>query len=213
MSTAPDTGSLLASFDAEQLGARLRGLREERGLTLREVGARLGISASAVSQIERGVLRPSVNRLFELVTAMDATLVDVFGGTSGAPDVELSTPVPEGYVVRRAVEVESVTLEGGVVYRRLSPGVSHDVDFFESTYPPHTVAGRQHELVTHVGYEIGTVVRGELTVDFADERVVLRAGDTISYACTTPHRLSNRSDDVTVATWLIVHPGAGTPAR
>ena len=140
MSTAPDTGSLLASFDAEQLGTRLRGLREDRGLTLREVGARLGISASAVSQIERGVLRPSVNRLFELVTAMDATLVDVFGGTSGAPDVELSTPVPDGYVVRRAVEVESVTLEGGVVYRRLSPGVSHDVDFFESTYPPHTVA-------------------------------------------------------------------------
>lgn len=202
-----DTGSLLAAFDAELLGARLRALREARGLTLREVGTRLGISASAVSQIERGVLRPSVNRLFELVTAMDATLVDVFGGTSGTPDVELSTPVPDGYVVRRAVEV--VTLEGGVVYRRLSPGVSHDVDFFESTYPPHTVAGRQHELVTHVGYEIGTVTRGELTVDFADERVVLRTGDTISYACTTPHRLSNRSDEVTVATWLIVHPGAG----
>ena len=207
MSTPPDAGSLLASFDAEVLGARLRGLREARGLTLREVGGRLGISASAVSQIERGVLRPSVNRLFELVTAVDATLVDVFGGTSGTPDVELSTPVPDGYVVRRAVEVESVTLEGGVVYRRLSPGVSHDVDFFESTFPPHSVGGRRHELVTHGGYEIGTVQRGELTIDFAEERVVLRAGDTISYACTTPHRLSNRGDEVAVATWLIVHPG------
>ncbi|QCB95117.1 helix-turn-helix domain-containing protein [Cellulomonas shaoxiangyii] len=202
---------MLARFDTEELGARLRGLREARGLTLREVGARLGISASAVSQIERGVLRPSVHRLFELVTAVDATLVDVFGGAD-RPEVELSAPVPDGYVVRRAVESEQVTLEGGVVFRRLSPGVSRDVDLFESTYPPHTVAGRQHQLVTHRGYEIGTVTRGELTIDFADERVVLRPGDTISYACTTPHRLSNRSDDVTVATWLIVHPGAGPSA-
>ncbi|TQL02869.1 helix-turn-helix domain-containing protein [Cellulomonas sp. SLBN-39] len=206
-----DTGRLLEHFDTEVLGARLRALREARGLTLREVGGRLGISASAVSQIERGVLRPSVNRLFELVTAVDATLVDVFG-SGGTDQVELSAPAPDGYVVRRAVEAEQVTLEGGVTFRRLSPGVSHDVDFFESTYPPHTVAGRQHELITHRGYEIGTVTRGELTVDFADERVVLRPGDTISYACSSPHRLSNRSDDVTVATWVIVHPGAPAPA-
>jgi len=35
---------------------------------------------------------------------------------------------------------------------------------------------------------------------------VVRAGDTVSYACGTPHRLSNQTDGVTVATWVIVHP-------
>ncbi|WP_034620551.1 helix-turn-helix domain-containing protein [Cellulomonas sp. URHE0023] len=200
--TADDAGRLLESFDSEQLGARLRQLREERGLTLKEVGRRLGISTSAVSQIERGVLRPSVNRLFALVTALDASLVDVFGGTS-EPGPQ---PLLEGYVVRRAIEADVVRLAGGVVFRRLSPGLSRDVDFFESTYPPGSTGAEQNELVTHLGYEIGTVSQGELTIDFPDERVVLRPGDTISYACGTPHRLSNQSADTTVATWVIVHP-------
>lgn len=200
--TTDDAGRLLESFDSEQLGARLRQMREERGLTLKEVGRRLAISTSAVSQIERGVLRPSVNRLFALVTALDASLVDVFGSASDAVPQELL----EGYVVRRAVEADVVRLAGGVVFRRLSPGLSRDVDFFESTYPPGSTGAEQNELLTHEGYEIGTVSRGELTIDFPDERVVLRAGDTVSYACGTPHLLSNRSADVTVATWVIVHP-------
>jgi transcriptional regulator with XRE-family HTH domain len=202
-SAVDDAGRLLDAFDSEQLGARLRQLREERGLTLREVGRRVGVSTSAVSQIERGVLRPSVNRLFALVTALDAGLVDVFGGPAAAPQ-----PVLDGYVVRRAVEADVVRLAGGVVFRRLSPGPSRDVDFFESTYPPGSTGAEQNELLTHVGYEIGTVTQGELTIDFPDERVVVRAGDTISYACGTPHRLSNQSGGVTVATWVIVHPAS-----
>ncbi len=112
----------------------------------------------------------------------------------------------DGYLVRRAVEADVVRLAGGVVFRRLSPGPSRDVDFFESTYPPGSTGAEQNELLTHVGYEIGTVTQGELTIDFPDERVVVRAGDTISYACGTPHRLSNQSAGVTVATWVIVHP-------
>ncbi|KQR08449.1 helix-turn-helix domain-containing protein [Cellulomonas sp. Leaf334] len=210
-SSVDDAGRLLDAFDSEQLGARLRQLREERGLTLKEVGRRLGISTSAVSQIERGVLRPSVNRLFAFVTALDASLVDVFGG----PEPVDAPPVLDGYVVRRAVEAEVVRLAGGVVFRRLSPGPSRDVDFFESTYPPGSTgssSSAQNDLLTHVGYEIGTVTQGELTIDFPDERVVVRAGDTVSYACGTPHRLSNQSDGVTVATWVIVHPAdAGRP--
>ncbi len=201
-SAVDEAGRLLDAFDAEQLGARLRALREERGLTLREVGRRLGISTSAVSQIERGVLRPSVNRLFAFVTALDASLVDVFGASADASPA----PALEGYVVRRAVEADVVRLAGGVVFRRLSPGPARDVDFFESTYPPGSTGAEQNELLTHVGYEIGTVTQGELTIDFPDERVVVRAGDTVSYACGTPHRLSNQSDGVTVATWVIVHP-------
>lgn len=206
-----ERAAVLDAFDAEALGARLRRLREARGLTLREVAGRLGISASAISQIERGVLRPSVNRLLALVTVLDATLLDVFGAPQEADDAagHLGS---HSYVVRRAIETEVVTLQDGVTFRRLSPGPARDVDFFESTYPPGSAGAQQADLVTHHGYEIGTVTRGELTIDFPDERVVLRAGDSISYACQTPHQLSNQSAEPTVATWLIVHPAADRPA-
>ncbi|GIG28880.1 helix-turn-helix domain-containing protein [Cellulomonas marina] len=216
-----DEVAALEGFDAEVLGSRLRALRESAGLTLRDVAGRTGISTSAVSQIERGVLRPSVHRLFSLVTALDASLVDVFASAGGPPT--LPRDVPAGgasataddhglhgagqAVVRRAVEQPAVTLAGGVTFRRLSPGPVHDVDFFESTYPPGATAGDADELLAHRGYEIGTVTAGELTLDLPDERVVLRPGDSVSYSCRTPHRLSNRGTETAVATWLIVHPG------
>ena len=42
-------------------------------------------------------------------------------------------------------------------------------------------------------------------MDFDDERVILRAGDAISYPCSRPHRLHNTSSEPVVARWLIVH--------
>lgn len=197
----------LEAFDAELTGLRIREVREAKGLSLREVARRMGISASALSQIERGLLRPSVNRLFAIAGALDVSVLEIFGDNDD-PDENLAEsteiPVTESYSLRRSAEMETVTLDGGVTYRRLSPGRARSVDFFESTYPPHSTAGDMHELNTHAGYEIGTIIRGELTIDFPQERVVLRTGDSISYNCALPHRLSNQSNQPAVATWLIV---------
>ncbi|PWJ27393.1 XRE family transcriptional regulator [Branchiibius hedensis] len=201
--TSSDTGAL-EEFDAQLTGMRIREVRERKGLSLREVARRMDISASALSQIERGLLRPSVNRLFAIANALDVTVLEVFGESeaTGSDSVNMSTA--QSYSLRRSLEMETVTLEGGVSYRRLSPGRTHGVDFFESTYPPHSTAGDMHELNTHTGFEVGTVVSGELTIDFPKERVLLRAGDSISYSCALPHRLSNQSDEPAVATWLVV---------
>lgn len=197
----------LEEFDAQLTGMRIREVREAKGLSLREVARRMDISASALSQIERGLLRPSVNRLFAIANALGVTVLEVFGDSEALQDGDASATnmsVAQSYSLRRSLEMETVTLEGGVSYRRLSPGRTNGVDFFESTYPPHSNAGDMHELNTHAGFEIGTVVSGELTINFPQERVVLRAGDSISYSCALPHRLSNESDEPAVATWLVV---------
>ena len=81
------------------------------------------------------------------------------------------------------------------------------VEFFESVYPPGTMSNAHGELLRHEGYEVGTVTAGELTVDFDTDVVTLAAGDSITYPCSRPHLISNRSPLVTaVATWLIVNP-------
>src|ERR1700760_2709136 len=68
----------LAALPRETLGARLRELRTGAGVSLRALAARLGISPSAVSQIERGVMRPSVSRLIGYVGAIGVPLSAVF---------------------------------------------------------------------------------------------------------------------------------------
>jgi transcriptional regulator with XRE-family HTH domain len=74
----------LDELTAESLGARLRELREGTGLSLRAVARRLDISLSAVSQIERGVLRPSGSRLIAYVTAIGVPLNEVFNTGRGS---------------------------------------------------------------------------------------------------------------------------------
>jgi transcriptional regulator with XRE-family HTH domain len=205
----------LDALTPESLGARLRELRTGSGVSLRALAGRLGISPSAVSQIERGVMRPSVSRLIAYVGAIGVPLSAVFEtGIEKAPEGSAGARAagsPGGgqyqFAIRRSWEVAPIRLGGGVTFRRLSPVPTAGVEFFESTYPPNSMSNAHGELLRHEGYEVGTVTAGELTVDFDTDVVTLGAGDSITYPCSRPHLIANRAPLVTaVATWLIVSP-------
>lgn len=183
-----------------------RAGRDTRGATARAAarcgalaeGPRgaLGISVSAVSQIERGAMQPSVGRLIALVDALGVPLSAVF---------DQGGPAPVETAVVRVRESAPVVLEGGVLFRRLAPRPLDAVDFFESTYPPGSTSTAHRQLLRHDGFEMGTVTLGELTIEFEDETVVLGAGDAITFPCERPHRMMNTGASTAVATWLIVH--------
>ncbi|NQX16255.1 helix-turn-helix domain-containing protein [Rathayibacter sp. VKM Ac-2857] len=208
---APDVAGTLLETDREGVGARLRELRLASGMSLRALARELGISASAVSQIERGAMQPSVGRLIAMVGALGVPLSAVFDATAAGasapaavPPADGEAPVPATAVVR-AGEVAPVELEGGVLFRRLAPRPVDAVDFFESTYPPGATSTAHRRFLRHDGVEIGTVTQGELTVEFEDETVVLSVGDAITFPCERGHRMVNRGSTTAVATWLIVH--------
>ena len=196
----------LDALTPESLGTRLRELRTGTGISLRALAARLGISPSAVSQIERGVMRPSVSRLIAYVGAIGVPLSAVF-----ETGIEKAPEGPAGgqfqFAIRRSWEVAPILLGGGVTFRRLSPVPTRGVEFFESVYPPGSMSNAHGELLRHEGYEVGTVTAGELTVDFDTDVVTLAAGDSITFPCSRPHLIANRSATTTaIATWLIVNP-------
>ena len=208
----------LDALTPESLGARLRELRTGAGVSLRALAGRLAISPSAVSQIERGVMRPSVSRLIAYVGAIGVPLSAVFDtgtekapeGSAGARAEDSAGPGGAGqhqFAIRRAWEVAPLRLGGGVTFRRLSPVPTPGVEFFESVYPPGSMSNAHGELLRHEGYEVGTVTAGELTVDFDTDVVTLAPGDSITFPCARPHLIANRSQAATaIATWLIVNP-------
>lgn len=68
---------------AEVFGARLREVRQERGLTQVQVGERTGIAQNHISEIERGIRVPSVVTMLRLAAALECDptdLVAVFDG-------------------------------------------------------------------------------------------------------------------------------------
>src|ERR1051325_10678612 len=80
---AQSPGPLDRAAEASKVGNRLRTERERRGISPRELGGRVGVSPSLVSQIELDRVNPSVSTLYALVTELGMTMSDVFGDSAG----------------------------------------------------------------------------------------------------------------------------------
>src|SRR5437763_16764450 len=74
-----------------KIGARLREERERRGVSLRELARRVGVSPSLVSQIELDRVNPSVSTLYALVTELGMTMSAVFGDTPRSEEHTLNS--------------------------------------------------------------------------------------------------------------------------
>jgi len=72
------------SQELEGIGDRLREERTKAGLSQRELAKRLGLSASLISQLEKGVSKPSVGTLYAIVTELDLSLDGLLRGYEDA---------------------------------------------------------------------------------------------------------------------------------
>lgn len=69
------------------LGANVRRIRRERGLTQGGLAKAIGRSADLVSRIERGDSAPSFETLEALCGALQAQPADLFGGPAGGGEL------------------------------------------------------------------------------------------------------------------------------
>jgi transcriptional regulator with XRE-family HTH domain len=162
------------------VGRRLKRLRADDGRSLRELAADCGLSASHISAIERGLSRPSVATLQRLCAALGSSIVDVLGGNAAG-----SEPSP----IVRASEAVPVQLDiAGVEILRLSV-VETQLEPLLFRLAPGAGSGEAYQ---HAGEEFLHVLEGEfeLTLDAALE-YRLRAGDSMTFASTRPHRWRN----------------------
>lgn len=72
-------------LDAKSLGAALAARRVRAKLSQEEVAERLGIGQEAVSRLERGVVVPSLQRLFEFAYAYGCGVDELILPTSALP--------------------------------------------------------------------------------------------------------------------------------
>jgi transcriptional regulator with XRE-family HTH domain len=175
------------------VGTRLRQLREDRKLSMRSLATASGLSANALSMIERGKTSPSVSTLYKLADALGVPITSFFGEMNARqsvifihaqerPRVPFSRGVWEGLGGEQfagRVEPFMLTLESGV-----SSG-------------PHSM--------THSGHEFVFCLRGQLDYSVEKEVYTLNAGDSLLFAAHLSHRWRNPGSTVTNA--LIVLSG------
>ena len=211
-------GAGAASPEYAEIGGRLRTARGSRGMSLRALADRVGVSPSLVSQVERGLARPSVNTLYALARELDISfdeLLFVDARSSAGPDplalprAEPGPPAaPFAWVparpVQRAGDRRSIRLASGVVWERLTTESIPNVDFLYVTYEVGGASSPEHEFQRHGGQEWGYVLSGRLGVTVGFDDHVLGPGDAIALDSTTPHRLYNLGDEPVHAIWFVL---------
>jgi transcriptional regulator with XRE-family HTH domain len=186
----------------ETLGARIRQQRHEAGLSVRGLAARLGLSPSLISQIERGRSTPSVATLLAITSELKLPMATLFDGVdpvSGTDGATTGAATP----LQAHGDRQAITLATGVRWERLNPAES-GVDFTYVVYPPGAASCEPDALRQHNGHEYGYVLSGTLTVQIGFKQYVVGPNDSIAFDSTRPHRLSNDGDEPLVAIWMVL---------
>lgn len=179
-----------AAETVQAIGARVRELRSQRQLTLQALADMTGLSASLLSLVERGKTSPSIGTLVSVAYALGIHMNDLVPGDN---------PSWASPVTRRADQREFST-PAGVTRRVIKDDRARGIEIAINEYAPGGSSAESS--LHHEGYEYGMVWEGTLTVYLANDRHVLKAGDSIGYDSTRPHRICNESKRPTRALWV-----------
>ena len=171
-----------------ELGRRVKQERLRRGMTLKDIEAKVGISATHLSEVERGKSSPTVGVLEKIARALGtraALLIDAAAGL----------PVSQTHPGRRRAVLSE---DGCVRTESLSDSFGgSEVSVLLRTFYPRCA----HEPVLHghEGEEFIHVLGGSLQVLIGEEEFHLGEGDSLHFKAGRPHGYANRSDESCVA--------------
>lgn len=192
----------------EDVGRRIRAHREESNLSLREFARRLGISPSAVSQIETGKSRPSVNTLYAVIDELGLSVDDLFSpiGPAQRPTPPAST-APEAdrrALVQRRADRPTIELTSDVRWERLTPESDDALEFVEMVYAVGGSSSPDGRFIRSTGREYGVVLSGVLEVAVGFDTYRLEPGDSIRFDAAVPHLVRNTSDEPARCIWCVL---------
>lgn len=175
------------------VGESLQRLRGERGLSMRALAKSSGLSANALSMIERGRTSPSVSTLYKLADALNVPVTAFFG-----------TPEERQQAIHlRASDRSRVPIVGGTWEGLGGEKFTGRVEPFMLSLEPGGDSGPTP--MVHTGHEFVFCLTGNLEYVVEEQRYLLSPGDSLLFAAHLVHRW--RNSGLEPATVLIVLSG------
>ena len=159
------------------IGPKIREIRLQKGLRLKDVARETGLSSSLISQVENNHTSPSLSTLIKLAN---------FLGTDAGFFLE-DAEKNNAAVCRKEDRKVWTSNDDKIYFELLNPAlrsktigvVYAKIEHFESPL----------EKYTHEGEEFGLVLKGRIHVELGDDIHVLNEGDSIYFKSTIPHAI------------------------
>jgi transcriptional regulator with XRE-family HTH domain/quercetin dioxygenase-like cupin family protein len=189
------------------LGTRLKERRQQYGLSLRELARRTDLTASFLSQVERGKTSVSLDSLRRIAEALEVPMLYFLTDSEAAirqppdpKDDQLETNVYSP-VVRADARPRLILPISGVVYEKLIPDFGRKMEAFLGQLSPGT--GNVARRLRKPTEELIFVISGVLLVELSQGIYLLKSGDSIYFEGESLHRLecASQTED---ANWISV---------
>lgn len=178
------------------IGAKIQSYRKKLGMSLRELSASTGISASMLSQIENNAVNPSINTMKAIAEQLNIPLYKFF------------KEEPEKNADRMIVRKGHYSLLGKagyeVAYKLLTPDVSGAIEFVLMEIPAGSASTDKAR--GHVGEETAFIMSGKTDIYVDGHRYTLDEGDAIRIPPTSPHRWVNCYEDTVQVIFAVTPP-------
>ncbi|AUH34194.1 cupin domain-containing protein [Paracoccus tegillarcae] len=172
------------------VGARLKELRVQNGLSQRQLAESAGVPHGQVSMIETNKSSPSVSSLRKILGGLSIGMTEFFEPEAQEEERPFFTPSDLRDLTSRLYSEQCP--EGKITLKQVGNARLHNLQILHETYEPGADTGE--DMLEHPSNEGGIVVSGEIEVTVKGSVSVLKAGDSYLFNSREPHRFRNISD-------------------
>lgn len=173
-----------ASELVTRMGKLIKAIRRERGVSVRKLSSKMGISATFLSRVERGLARPNVETLERLSEFFACPLTYFFGGE------EIYTE----YRVLRGRTRQIVHSEDESMTMEYLTDCLHRNALLEVAILTMKPGAAFEEAHTHQGEEVIHVCDGRVAVSVDGKEEVLSPGESLALDCRFKHNVRNAGE-------------------
>ncbi len=166
------------------MGRTISEIRKNRELSIREFAKQIDLSASILSQIERGLANPSLNTLRMIATGLQIPLYTLF-----VDDINHES------LILRKKDRKKVYRENAehIVFDVLSPDfMRSNIDILWALLNPRSETTSSY--MAHNKEEFAIVMKGEVYVVIDDDEYLLEEGDTVRLLPRMKHKFRNKTE-------------------
>ncbi len=175
----------------EEIGNRIRKLREDKGQSLDELSKMTGFDVEFLSQIESNEIQPQLGTIIKLSKALDSAFSRLISGV-GEKIYSITRKADQKIISR------SSTLTGKkklYTYKSLAPEVKGR---HMEALVVQLEENPEDEISVHEGEEFIYVLNGTVRLKIGADAFELEPGDSAYYLSTTPHILGSKQGSATI---------------
>ena len=175
----------------EEIGKRIRILREEKGISLDELSNMTGFDVELLSNIENNIVQPQLGTVIRLSKALDSAFGRLISGIGNR--IYSITRKDEQKVVSRSTAKKGQ--KQVYTYKSLAPEVKGR---HMEALIVQLEENPDKEVSVHDGEEFIYVLDGVVVLNIGEETFDLKPGDSAYYLSTTPHLVASKKGKATI---------------